>query len=320
MCSSDLISLEEATAQSGGGKADGARRLAMLAGRTDSDFATPASMVVPFGVMEAALDAAPEIKQAYQELLRRMETLNPEKLSGAAEQMRTLIGQLRVPPEINAEVARRFGPSARLMVRSSANCEDLEALAGAGLHESFGNVTPAEVGSAIRKVWASLWTRRATLSRQQAGINHEQAHMAVLIQQLVTPEYCFVLHTVNPVSRNAREVYAELAVGLGETLASANIPGSPYRLVIDKETGDISTLALASFSVALAPAPSGVLCRKLDYSTVALTCDSEARLNLGKRLGNLAGRVEQEFGAPQDIEGAVVGNEIYLVQSRPQVG
>ena len=50
--------------------------------------------------------------------------------------------------------------------------------------------------------------------------------MAVLIQQMLTPDFSFVLHTVNPLNRNVGEVYAEIAVGLGETLASAGERGA----------------------------------------------------------------------------------------------
>src|ERR1019366_4481017 len=203
-------------------------------------------------------------------------------------------------------VAAQFGKLDRLMVRSSANCEDLEELAGAGLYDSIANVAVADVAAAV---WASLWTRRAALSRRQAGIPHTQAHMAVLIQQMLTPDFSFVLHTVNPLNHNAGEVYAEIAVGLGETLASAGERGNPYRLSCDKITGATTTLALANFSHALRPNPAGGVRREtVDYSQIELSRDSDARKALGKRLAAVARFVEEAFQKPQDIEGAMVGN------------
>ena len=207
------------------------------------------------------------------------------------------------------------------MARSSANCEDLEELAGAGLYESVANVGLADLEVAVKTVWASLWTRRAALGRRQAGIPHEQAHMAVLIQSLLTPDYSFVLHTANPIDRNPRQVYAELAVGLGETLASAAARGNPYRLVGDKTSGAVTPLAFANFSQGLWPCPTGGLTTKtIDYSRVALSRDAEAWHRLGRRLTAIGRHVEEAFGMPQDIEGAVVGDAIFLVQSRPQQG
>jgi phosphoglucan,water dikinase len=168
-------------------------------------------------------------------------------------------------------------------------------------------------------VWSSLWTRRAALSRKQAGIPHEQAHMAVLIQQLLTPDFSFVLHTVNPINNNPREAYAEIAVGLGETLASAAIRGNPYRMLCDKESGATTIVAFANFSQAIWPNPVGGLIRKtVDYSRIELSQDGDARKTLGRRLGAISRFVENALQKPQDIEGATVGREIYLVQARSQ--
>jgi phosphoglucan, water dikinase len=74
--------------------------------------------------------------------------------------------------------------------------------------------------------------------------------MAVLVQEQLAPEYSFVLHTASPLDRNPAVLYAELAVGLGETLASGT-RGSPYRLLVNKATGEVLTLAFANFSEAL---------------------------------------------------------------------
>ena len=56
---------------------------------------------------------------------------------------------------------------------------------------------------------------------------------------------------------DAGELYAELAPGLGETLASGGIPGTPWRLAVNKATGAVRVLAYASFSSALVAAPGG---------------------------------------------------------------
>ena len=315
------IPLEQVRAETGGGKADGARRLAELARQAGAGFKTPPALVIPFGVMELAMRAAPELAAEYRQRLSQIDGMTPTDFSMVTERLRELIQRLTVPVEIATGVAAQFGKQDRLMVRSSANCEDLEELAGAGLYDSIANVAVADVAAAVRAVWASLWTRRAALSRRQAGIPHAQAHMAVLIQQMLTPDFSFVLHTVNPLNHNAGEVYAEIAVGLGETLASAGVRGNPYRLTCNKISCATTTLALANFSHALWPNPAGGVRREtVDYSQIELSRDSDARNALGKRLAAVARFVEEAFQKPQDIEGAVVGDEIYLVQSRPQQG
>jgi phosphoglucan,water dikinase len=314
------LPLEKASPKNSGGKADGARRLAELATRNGVGFKTPSAFVIPFGVMENALRAEPKLESEYRSFINRINDLSGEEFSKALDRLRDLIQQLPVPEEIVAAAKKHFALQSRLMVRSSANCEDLEQLAGAGLYDSIANVAVDELATAIRKVWASLWTQRATLSRKQAGIAHDQAHMAVLIQQMITPEFSFVLHTTNPINGNSRELYAEVAVGLGETLASAAVPGSPYRLVCEKDSDEVTTLSLASFSHALMPGDSGVTRKRLSYSDVPLTRDPAFRKQIGKRLAAVGRFIEEAFGKPQDIEGAVIGDEIYLVQSRAQQG
>lgn len=68
-----------------------------------------------------------------------------------------------------------FDGCASVMVRSSSNVEDLAGISGAGLYESIADVplTSAgdhlELGVAVSSVWASLFSRRAVLSRRAAG-------------------------------------------------------------------------------------------------------------------------------------------------------
>lgn len=62
--------------------------------------------------------------------------------------------------------------------------------------------------------------------------------MAVLVQRQLSPELSFVLHTESPLEHNPGELYAELASGLGETLASGT-RGSPWRLSVEKATGKL---------------------------------------------------------------------------------
>ncbi len=349
------VALEQLVPGSGGGKAAGARRLEELARQPGAGFKTSPGLVVPLGVMEQGLHAAPQAEAEYHQLCRDLDRMPAQEFAAATGRLREIIGRIDVPQGVAIEVGRRFRPRDRLMVRSSANCEDLPDMAGAGLYESIANVPPAQVASAVRAVWASLWTQRAASSRKQGGVPHDQVRMAVLIQLLLDPDFSFVLHTVNPLDGNSREVYAELAVGLGQTLVSGAMPGNPYRLVCNKHSGQVRTLAFANFSQALRtgqegrgargegretrgegrgtrdegrrslpstldPRPSGVWRQTVDYSRVSLSCDTEARRDLGGRLAVIARRVEEAFGAPQDVEGAVLARDIYLVQARAQQG
>ena len=62
--------------------------------------------------------------------------------------------------------------------------------------------------------------------------------MAVLLMEMLAPDLSFVLHTVSPLDRDEDVLYAELAAGLGETLASG-MRGSPWRLSVNKTSGEL---------------------------------------------------------------------------------
>ena len=56
----------------------------------------------------------------------------------------------------------------------------------------------------------------------------------------------------------------------------------------------------------------------VDYSTQELSVDSAAREALAKRLCDVGVLLEKEFGCAQDVEGALVGDKLFVVQTRPQ--
>jgi len=316
--------LEQATPQTCGAKAAGARRLLELATGSKGLFRAPRGLVIPFGVMERCLKDSPALEREYDTLLARLPEAVPEEREALLQRLREQLLALPVPDAIARAIIDFFGSDRRLAVRSSSNGEDLENLAGAGLYESVVNVSSAEVPQAVRQVWASLWTRRAALSRVQAGIPHANLHMAVLVQGLVLGDLSFIMHTVNPLTGNRDEAVVELAVGLGEVLASSSLPGTPYRLACDRKMGQARLLSCANFSFAFRPILAGeavgITRERLDYSRVTLSTGPEAAQRLGQRLGQIAEFLEDALGQPQDVEGVCVGEEIHLVQTRPQQG
>jgi len=276
--------------------------------------------------MESALEASGSLKQ-FQSMLEKIEKARVEggELDIICSELQALVAAQRLPKANIESIAKCFPLDARLIVRSSANVEDLAGMSGAGLYDSIPNVRasdPERFGSAVAQVWASLYTRRAVLSRRIAGVPQKEAAMAVLIQEMLSPQLSFVLHTVSPIDQNDKVVQAEIAAGLGETLASGT-RGTPWRLAVNKFDGTAKTLAFANFSEELVvitggPADGKVMALTVDYSKKTLSLDPIYRYQLGQRLATTGFFLEQKFGCPQDVEGCLVGNDIYIVQTRPQ--
>jgi phosphoglucan,water dikinase len=74
-----------------------------------------------------------------------------------------------------------------------------------------------------------------------AGVPQKEAAMAVLIQELLSPSYSFVLHTAAPMGNDPATAEFEVAAGLGETLASGK-RGSAWRLAVNKSTGGLGNV------------------------------------------------------------------------------
>lgn len=227
-------------------------------------------------------------KPKWAEYIKMCEDFDAKSSNGVladelAAKIRAFIkDEWKVDPSVVKDVQAKLPAGTRVMVRSSANCEDLQKMSGAGLYDSIANVdidAPQSVKKAVSLVWQSLWTKRAALSRKAAGMAHASAVMGVLVQQMITPELAFIGFSSNPITRDNYSVYIEMCVGMGETLASANQPGVPYRFGYSKTDKKVSTLALSSFSKALvAEGDSFKLASKpIDFGSVRLHSDASYR-------------------------------------------
>eukprot|EP00897_Mesotaenium_endlicherianum_P010694 jgi/Mesen1/9653/ME000671S09008 len=324
-----VLELADADVAQTGAKAAACGELARLSQSSTAQkgtFQVPAGVCIPFGAMEEVLRSSGSFDR-FADLVAKTESaaVAGGELDGVCNELRELVLAQQVPKAVVDKVAAAFPADARLIVRSSANVEDLAGMSGAGLYDSIPNVRPSEAedfGKAVAGVWASLYTRRAVLSRRVGGVKQADAAMAVLVQQMLAPDVSFVLHTRSPVDGDENVVQAELALGLGETLASGT-RGSPWRLATNKTDGSTRTLAFANFSellsVSSSTAADGTMVSKVaDYSKQALSRSSDARKDLGRRLAAVGQYLEKELGCAQDIEGCLVGDDIYIVQARPQ--
>jgi len=326
-----LVPLAEAQPNACGAKAATCGALLRLAQRISASspaaaFTAPDGCVLPFGCMEAALRDG-GVWGRYTQLCSQLDSAAADgkassSLETICESLRILLSAARPPAQVLDKVQHRFPRGTRLCVRSSANVEDLEGMSGAGLYSSLAGVPAGDttaVGAAIAGVWASLHTSRAVRARAAAGVRQADAAMAVLLQEQAPSQFAFVLHT-RSTAGHPDAVLAELCVGHGETLASG-ARGSGWRLEA-APSGAVATLSFANFSSALQPqrdgAP-GMAEVPVDYSRQPLTRDSQARLQLGARLGAVGRALQTELGGvPQDVEGAIVGDTVVVVQSRPQ--
>ena len=152
--------------------------------------------------------------------------------------------------------------------------------------------------------------------------------MCVLVQEMLSPEVSFVLHTKHPLTNDPKSAYLEFALGLGETLASGAVRGTPCRVSVDKESRRATVNAFASFGTALVrddESPSGMKSVAANYATHWLQTDAKKREDIVGKLVDIGSMLERELSPSsdellaQDIEGCILPDgQIYIVQARPQ--
>jgi rifampicin phosphotransferase len=197
-------------------------------------------------------------------------------------------------------------------VRSSATTEDLPELSFAGQHESFLNVIGHDaLLRDIKRCWASLWTPRAIGYRIRNGVAHEDAELAVIVQVMVQSDAAGVLFTANPLNGRRSETTIDATLGLGEALVAGLV--EPDHYVVDSETRRIVRKRLGAKGVAVRSASGGGTISVEESSAEAQAISDETIVALTE----LGARVALALGAPQDIEWAVAGDAIALLQSRP---
>ena len=84
-------------------------------------------------------------------------------------------------------------------------------------------------------MWASLWSDRALLYRQELGLDVEKSTMAVVVQEMVFGERSGVVFGMSPVHEKQSAV--EAVYGLNQGLVDGTV--EPDRWILDRDSGHI---------------------------------------------------------------------------------
>ncbi len=281
---------------------------------------------------------------AWPALHEALDGLDPGHLDDFARRCASayaVVAGALLPPDLAAEIragyralCEQYGSETSVAVRSSATAEDLPTASFAGQHESFLNVTGAEmVLEAYRACIASLFLERAVHYRIDKGFDHFKVALSVGIMKMVRSDLACsgVAFTLDTESGFRDVVLVTGSYGLGENVVQGNVDpdefyvhkptyDAGYRAVLSRRIGSKAlTLALAHGASLRATTENR---ETLDFDrTRACLADDEvleiadACLKVERHYGGLAGHA-----VPMDVEWAKDGidGRIYLVQARPE--
>lgn len=170
----------------------------------------------------------------------------------------------------------------KLAVRSSSVSEDREDGSLAGEYHSLLNVDWKELATALGDF----------VDRNRIGRNGTAYRGSVIVQRMIRADCAGVCLTRDKRTSRGEAVIIEMTAGGNQGITGGTM--RPHRLVVDRQTGDI-----------LEEERSGARDhgREVDIAWMVRQFLS----------------LEARFGKPLDIEWALVGRELYILQARPIV-
>jgi phosphohistidine swiveling domain-containing protein len=188
--------------------------------------------------------------------------------------------------QVQAQIVRlrRGSKQGSFAVRSSALSEDSAQASFAGEFETVLDVrTDKEIREAIYTVRCSRHNARVQAYSRAQGLGETGHEFAIVVQCLVRADFSGVLFTTDPLTGDLMQMTGNFVQGLGEALVSGG--------------ANPQTFTLAR--------PKGTYSGPVELSRLA------------RSLYRNACKLEKDLGGPQDIEWAIAGGRLYILQSRP---
>jgi pyruvate,water dikinase len=258
-----------------------------------------------------------------------------KSLEETGKAIRRLFLRAQIPQEIAAaisigyhELGRRYDVNdVDVAVRSSATAEDLPDASFAGQQESFLNVTgDHELLEACRRCYASLFTDRAMIYRQEKGFDHLRVALSIGVQKMVRADKAGsgVMFSIDTETGFKDAAVINAAWGLGENVVQGTVNPDEYMVfkpllanpgftpIIEKNLGAKEKTLV--YAVGGTKTTRNIDTARDERNTFVLA-DAEILT-----LARWAVTIEQHYGKPMDIEWAKDGDtgRLFIVQARPE--
>ncbi|OGZ64750.1 MAG: phosphoenolpyruvate synthase [Candidatus Staskawiczbacteria bacterium RIFCSPLOWO2_01_FULL_40_39] len=279
------------------------------------------------------LDATGLTKK-IQEILKYINVHDLKTLQEKGKKVRGLIMSAELPLDLKNEIVEAYkklseeykSKNVDVAVRSSATAEDLPGASFAGQQETFLNITGEKnVLEAVKKCFASLFTDRAIVYRQEMGFGHTKVGLSAGIQKMVRSDVASsgVMFSCDTESGFADVVLINASFGLGENVVLGRVEPDQYYIfestlkkgfkpVIEKKIG--SKLIKMVYTANPKAPTKNVSTSAKERQSFVLSDDEILQLAEWSLL------VEEHYQKPMDMEWAKDGKngKLYIVQARPE--
>ena len=276
---------------------------------TQAGFSVPPGVVLSVDFFRSWLDDV-ESSEVWVGFLSSSE----EELKESCEAVKARCSGLQLTPtqrDALDEALLAFPEDALFAVRSSSPEEDLEGSSFAGGYETSLGVTRDRLEKAIRHSFTSVFDERVVRYKLQRGMRGDRPRIAVIIQQQIASDVSGVAFSLNPLNNCYDEAVINANFGLGETVVDGSVTPDTY--VVEKTRREIIEKRIAAKSHAMWLESGGGTREAVNEHPKSPVLSDEQIFAVAE----LATRSEAHYGRPMDIEWAIQGGELYLLQARP---
>lgn len=274
------------------------------------------------------------LKEPIGEILKGIDSEDIKGVQERGKKIRNLILQAVIPLDIKEEISESYDLLSKkykqertdVAVRSSATAEDLPNASFAGQQETFLNIKGKEnLILAVKRCFASLFTDRAIVYREEMKFDHMKVGLSVGVQKMVRSDRACsgVMFSCDTESGFGEVVLINASYGLGENVVKGQVEPDQYYVfetTLKKGFRPIVEKRLGSKRLKL------VYGSDLRNSTKNIATSLKERNNFVLQdeeiltLAKWSMIIESHYKRSMDMEWAkdAIDGKLYIVQARPE--
>lgn len=265
-----------------------------------------------------------ELGPKVESMIETCDTTQTHWAKSLSQAIRALFHAHTISEELKALILQQFDANfakdtfvsvrGSMVGRTEAESEDSADNPFAGMSDSFLYVVRDQIIDKVSHCWSSGFSEEAIVYRHAQGMSLTGFGTAVGVQEMVSGASSFVLFTCDP-KVATRDTIIVAGYGVGEGVVQERVPTDHYFLnhltqVITSHTANKDEKLVLDRSQGF-----GLRSEPVESSLAGKPCLNEEQI---RTLAGMGRKIEELFGAPQDIEGCVLADgTIYILQARP---
>ncbi|BFH73774.1 PEP/pyruvate-binding domain-containing protein [Sulfurisphaera javensis] len=267
---------------------------------------------IPKGFVISTLGISEILKDLRQDIgsiLSSVDLNNTADIEKKSNAIRSLILNSSMPDEIEKEILERFEALNSMYVAVRATVTSpLSGSSYAGEYETDLFVTKDSLIKSIKRVLASYYSPRAIAYRL---LSHDNSEIAILVQTMINPNVAGTAFSLHPVTEEPDYVFIESAFGLGESVTKGLV--TPDQYVVSKSKRSLVSKRISSKSIKLIYDYEEKRIKPIELQEATLESLKEKDVI---RVANMTIAIEDIFKRSINIEWAIEGNKLYLLEVR----